>query len=44
MVSHPLLAAPARLQDGVTAHPGTNGYVSSWGQDLSGVQPTPDSA
>ena len=25
-------------------NPGTNGYVSSWGQDLSGVQPTTDPA
>ncbi|WP_284251684.1 hypothetical protein [Litorihabitans aurantiacus] len=39
MLIRPPLPAPARPLGRVMTHIGTNGYVSSWGEDLSGVQP-----
>lgn len=37
--------APARrLVNRVDTHPGTNGYVSTWGEQLAGCQPVADVA
>ena len=43
MLRHSCVAV-VRLQDRVMTHPGTNGYVSTWGEELSGCQPTVDIA
>lgn len=40
MIHHNLVGAEARFEDRVMSHPGTNGYVSTWGAQLAGCQPT----
>lgn len=39
-----VVVAVVRLHDRVMTSPGTNGYVSTWGEKLSGCQPTSNAA
>ncbi|WP_268793409.1 hypothetical protein [Sanguibacter sp. Leaf3] len=44
-MSSPSVFAPAlRLENHVETPPGTNGYVSTWGELLAGCQPVHDVA
>ncbi len=40
MVHTFLVTALPRLEDRVMSHPGTNGYVSTWGDTFAGCQPS----
>ena len=44
MPSLPVFAPALRLVNRVETHPGTNGYVSTWGEQLAGCQPVHDVA
>lgn len=44
MPSVPVFAPALRLVNHVETQPGTNGYVSTWGEQLAGCQPVADVA